>query len=56
MLSKNRGNCTYEMLLGGNWLKVVGPIFLDIGSLALTMVKDGQRWEEGGVSRVEGQK
>lgn len=40
---KIMGIGTYEMLLGGDWLKKVGPILLDVGSLALTMVKDGKK-------------
>lgn len=34
---------TYEMLLGGDWMKKVRPVLLDMGSSTLTMVRDGKK-------------
>ncbi|KAJ4801231.1 polyprotein [Rhynchospora pubera] len=34
---------TYEMLLGGDWIKKVGPVLLDVNKLSLAMIKGGKR-------------
>lgn len=39
----------YDMLLGGDWLRKVGPVLIDVEASTVTMIKGGKRLELGGM-------
>ncbi|KAJ4802427.1 polyprotein [Rhynchospora pubera] len=42
----------YDMLLGGDWIRKMGPILLDVKSLTLAMIKEGTKIELKGIQNM----
>ncbi|KAJ4777533.1 polyprotein [Rhynchospora pubera] len=42
----------YDMLSGGDWIRKMGPILLDVKSLTLAMIKEGNKIELKGIQNM----